>query len=245
MSAAAIKIEVDPGKVFGRQLSELETKQLPYAVMQTINGVAYQARSAWAAAIASQLDRPTAFTRRSTLVTPATKANLTATVFIRDQAAGGNAPATYLQEQVLGGGRRRKALENKLGAMRVLPAGMFAVPGKDAKRDAAGNISRTQTSAIIAALGQGEKDGQMFALTSQHGKLSPGVYQRRVAGRGKKRGVVRGAVKSLLRFVTSGKYRKRLDIFGIAQRVVTRRFPDLLEAELAKAVASTWKRAFK
>lgn len=257
-----LSIAVDPGNVLGRQLTDLERKQLPFAMQRALNDTAFQLRQEWAETMTRVFDRPTPLTQRAVLYRKATRERLTAEIFLRDEAFKGTPPAKYLQAQVMGGTRRQTGKERKLVAAGLLPAGHFVVPGAGAQLDAWGNISLGQVNRILSQIGaqgdatanesaasrgrrnrrEGRKTGyttQFFALKQRRGRLAAGVYQRIRLGR------LGSAVRSVLRFVSGVSYRPRYRIFNLAQRLFDRRFPENFERSLYSAVASAWAREFR
>ena len=259
-----INADIDPKDVFGRQLSELETKQLPFATMQAINATAFDTRQRWAEIMPQVFDRPTPLTQKAVLYRKATKQNLAADVFIRDEAFKGTPPAKYLLAEVEGGQRRQKGIEKRLAAKGLLPAGNFVVPGSGAKLDAYGNVPRSTLNQILAqtnsqfdplsneteasrkkrhARQRGKRGpgftSDLFAIAKARGRLKPGIYERANLGR------LGSAVKSILRFVESVTYRKRYNIFDAAQKIFARRYPENFRREMDKVVASSWNRNFK
>lgn len=264
MSGLQITANVDPVGIFGRQLSELERSQLPFATMQAINQTAFDVRQRWAEIMPRVFDRPTPLTLKAVLYRKASRQNLAADIFIRDEASKGTPPAKYLQAQVSGGSRRQKGIEKRLSAAGILPQGQFVVPGLGVKLDAFGNVPRSQLNQILSQLGAhfdpltnqtdtsrdrrhkrelGKRGpgftSDVFAVKQARGRLKPGVYLRANLGR------LGSGVKSLLRFVDAVRYRKRYDIFQAAQTIYARRFPENFRTELGKAVASSWVRTFK
>jgi hypothetical protein len=254
-----ISARVDPDGSFARALSDFERRQVPFATQQAINATAFETRKEWAEAMPRVFDRPTALTTNAVLYRKATRANLTADIFIRDEAFKGTPPAKYLLAQVEGGTRRRKGLEARLGAKGLLPDGMFVVPGAGAELDNYGNIRGSTINRILSQLGarfdplqnetdvsrgrrqrrekkKGDRRGDHFALRRSHGRLQPGVYQRISTGFG-------SAVQSVLRFVDRVHYGKRYDIFGMAQKIYDSRFPANFRREFDKAMASARARS--
>ncbi len=255
-----VRIVVDGGNVVSRQFSELERTQLPFATANAINATAFDTRERWKEVMPRIFDRPTALTRNAVLYTKATKANLSAEVFIRDEAFKGTPPAKYLAAQVMGGSRRQKGIERQLTAAGLLPAGMFVVPGQGAKLDQHGNIPRSQLTQIKSQLGaqadplsnespasrgrrlkrnarKGKLGGNYFAASKSRGRLVAGVYERIRTATG-------SVVSSVLHFVRSVSYRRRYPIFDMAQTIFNRRYPANFEKSLSAAVASAWARAF-
>src|SRR5690606_17275008 len=109
-------------------------------------------RETWKRTAQRVFDRPTRITVNSVLYAKATKDRLYADVFIRDEASGGTPPARYLLPEVEGGARRLKPFERLLQAQGVMPAGMFAVPGKGAQLDAFGNVPPSQVNQMLSQL---------------------------------------------------------------------------------------------
>lgn len=259
-----IRVAIDPQNILGRQLTELETRQVPFATMQAINGTAFETRQRWAEVMPRVFDRPTPLTQKAVLYNKATKQRPYADIFLRDEAFKGTPPAKYLRTQVEGGSRRRKGIENRLAARGILPAGMFVVPGKFAPLDAYGNVPGSVLNQILSQIGarfdplqnetdasrgrrkrrqrrQGQADTDYIALTSK-GRRRAGIYQRVKFNFG---GKIKHAIRPVLIFVSKAVYRPRFHIFDIARKVFARRYPEQFRQSLATAVASSWARTFK
>jgi len=150
--------------------------------------------------------------------------------------------ADVLRAEIDGGQRRYKRHESALRQARILPPGMFVVPGTAADRDAYGNMKGSQIVQILAwfrafgeqgyranmtdkgrsRLGRGSKRTgrpgfQYFVLKQPYGKLQPGIYKRYAFKSG-------SAVKPVMIFVRSPSYRKRFDFYGVAQRSALEQF---------------------
>jgi hypothetical protein len=260
-----IKVSVDAGGLLGRQLSELERKQLPFATVRAINETAFQVHERWKQVMPQVFDRPTALTLKGVAYKKASLQQPTAEIFVRDEVFKGTAPAKYLQAEVSGGPRRQKRFERALQAAGLMPAGTFAVPGKGAELDAHGNLTGAQFVRILSQLrasgeqgysanetadgrgrrhrreaGKGKKASRRsdyFAVPRAIGGLKPGVYQRIRTGFG------RGVVPVLI-FVRSANYRARYPVFDLAQKTFDRRFPAIFRTELDKAVRNSFARKF-
>lgn len=141
-------------RAFEKALTDLERRQLPFAVAMALNDTAQDASVAEAAALSQHLDRPTPFTKRAYQIERATKSKPYAIVKARP------IQAAYLQYQVFGGRRSPK------GQALVVPSG--------AKLNAYGNLPK---GAVKRALSQ----KNTFA-TKRGGRkakhLGGGVYQR-------------------------------------------------------------------
>lgn len=113
-------------KAVTKALTDLERTQLPYATALALTGIAKRVQSAETAAIAAVFDRPNAFTQRAVGMTRATKATLTATVFVKDAQAKYLEPQEAGGPQFLGGGKRiRTPVDIKLNASGNIAAGQI------------------------------------------------------------------------------------------------------------------------
>lgn len=237
-----IKVDIDAEGVFGRSLVDLERSQIPFAASVAINQTANAVRDAWRKQLEHKLENPRPFTVNAPMVKYSKKREPEATIYLRDQAKGGRAPADYLIDQVFGGSRRHKAFETAVSHGLGLN-GLVAVPGKSAAMDREGNQSTGQVRSILKGMGAGQT-GNVFAIFEaaagrQPGKLRPGIY-RRVKSRGKGKP---GKVRILNAFVKRGSYRARLDLFSTAKTVIARRFEPAFEKALTAAVDDAFRRA--
>lgn len=255
MRGDLLRVSVDPDNVLARQFTALEQKNLPFAVMQAANNTAFAVREEWKRLMPRVFDRPTPLTQNAVLYRKATKQNLVAEVYVRDEATKGNPPARYLMAQVKGGQRLMKPFENRLAAQGLMPAGTQAMPGKGVPLDAYGNIPGATLNRVLSQLGarvdplqnetdtsrgrrrkraakQGDRRGDYFALKQAKGRVLPGIYQRISTGFG-------SALRSILVFVRRASYKPRYRIFDLAERLYQRRFKFEFERELAKAVETS------
>lgn len=239
-----------------RTLAEgLSSRRLNAAMATALTRTALDIREEVKREMRAVFDRPTRFTLDAVYVNPALGSQpvpgalfgeglkrrgsrakfLEAEVELKDDF-GYTEP--YLRAQVTGGQRRLKGLEVALKAANILPAGWLAVPGKDTRRDAYGNVSSGVVRQVLSQLrlarlegdktnlsfdarkqinAQRKAGGRFFAVKpGAKSKLPPGVYQREF--------FVREASLIFL-FVASATYRKRLDFYGIANRIARERLP--------------------
>jgi len=248
-----VKIDVDADNMLGRQFSAIERQNLPFAIVQACNATAFEIRETWKRAAPRVFDRPAPLTVNAAMYRKATKQKLYAEIFLRDEAAKGNAPAKYLQAQVEGGARRPKGMERLLTSAEIMPRDMFAVAGKGAPLDQYGNVKSGQVRQIIsqmrASLEAGytsnETDegkarrlkrqrkrgggGSYFVVKQRRGRLLPGIYERVTFGFG-------SAVRSIFIFTKNASYQPRYNIFGMAQRTWNKLMPFHFNRELQKAL---------
>lgn len=244
---AQIRIAVDPDNVLGRQLSELERSQLPFAASQAANKVAYEIRERWKQRAPKAFDRPTPLTVNAAMYRKATKDRPYAEIYIRDEAFKGTPPAKYLLAEVDGGKRRRKGFERLLQSRGLLSPSQYAVMGRGAQANQFGNVSAGQITKILSQLGaqrdgyqnqtdvsrkrrrgkRNNRDGEYFVVTKRRGALRPGIYER--IGRG-------SGVRSIFIFTNTANYQQRYDIFGMAEDTWKKLMPFYLKRELEKAM---------
>lgn len=131
-----------------------QPRQLAFAGVLALTRTAQRVKEAERHEIADVFDRPTPYTLDALYVRPATRARPEALVGVKDAfgTRSGRAPIAYLRWQITGGLRTQTAFEKALvrgGAMRSEDR---AVPGKAARLDAYGNLSRGQIQQILSQL---------------------------------------------------------------------------------------------
>jgi hypothetical protein len=197
-------------------------RQMPFAVMLGINRTAMLVKDELRAEMTRIFDRPRPATLNSLLTHMATKKNLEAKVWIKDEYEynQGSPFINYLGPNIFGGGRNAKSSEKILRASGVLRGDMFTAHGKGAPLDQYGNIPRGKYLQMISGIGamrdrldnitsrsraRNPRRAQYFILGNPH----LGIYSRQ-----------NGELKSILKFVKAPVYKKRLDFFGVGQRVI-------------------------
>jgi hypothetical protein len=209
------------------------------AVAIALTATAQDVREAEYEEMKRVFDRPTRFTLSSLFLKRATAADLRAVVWLREQWP--NPRVHYLSPQIHGGQRPLKRFEHLLQAKGLLPAGMAAVPGRGARFDANGNMSRGQLIQVLSSLqAMGEhgyaanrtnsarsrrsakRAGQYFVGRPGGGRLPLGVWHKRGE-----------QLLPVLIFVPVPKYSKRFDFYGVANKVVARNFHGNLIAALS------------
>lgn len=221
-----------------RSLSDIGKKQVPFAAAKAITKTAKSVEARIQSDMAGAFKSASPYVKRATFSTSATKANLTATVGLKDQKpAGGTAPAVLLKEHFTGGLRGNKPFEKAIIALGVMPIGYRAVPGGGMKLDAYGNPSRNEIGEMLGALrtrmqvykGRGKRVelvGYFIIPVGARSHLHPGIYKR----------VARGAIKAMFIFVNKAAYRKVIDMERSAREVVAREFQPTFDAAFAEAM---------
>lgn len=211
---------------FSSQLRNVQ-RQANYALMQTINSLAFKVREETHLEMGSTFDRPKPnFTLRSIVVEKATKAQPWAWVGLRKD--GGFRKS--LSAHFMGGRRRFKKFEGWLLAMNVIKPGYMAVPTDNARLDQYGNQTLGEIKAIMGASWRMDRITKGFSATVTKGRgkraasigyfmipssnmkgLEPGVYRRIRAGKGT-------TVQMVVAFVRPGDYDRTIKLEEIAQR---------------------------
>ena len=183
--------------------------QLPYATSRALNDAAKEAVKGLNTSTGKYFDRPTAFTSRGYTVTGySNKNNLEATLNLRP------VQAAYLTPSIVGGIRPQRPSERKTPGISAWR------PGRDAKLNASGNISKAQA---VKALQGG---GKLFRLDTARGKLRPGIYQR----------MARGKIKNILSFNALPNIPRRWPVDRIVKASVARTLPGRLNYWMEQAI---------
>lgn len=205
-----------------------------YAAATALTKSAYDATKAIYAEMDTVFDRPTPYAKRSLRVQGATKHNLVAE--IRPREFGGGTPVwKYLGPQVSAGRPRQpKRYEVALQARGVLPAGMITAPGRGAKLDAYGNLSRGQIKSMLTWFGASSDAHQNRTAKSTKRRKSSWSVMRR---NGRPFAIAQrtsAGIAVVLVFISSASYRPRLDLDRVAQETTNARFPVYFSAALDK-----------
>ena len=221
-----ISIRVDTSAVT-RYLTTLQRQQIPFATATALNDVAFTAQASERAAIGAFFKHPRPFTKRSVMVTKATKLLQSATVFIRPEVAKYLAPYEY--------------------------GGVHVVPGKEQlipialRLDQYGQLTKP-TVAKLNAMAHDPKSGVFFAEI--HGVR--GYWMRPKVRRGTRRTGEYGT-KGKLNTLASGRktaltlialeeapaaVHQHLDFIVNATHQVQAAWPSAIERAMAKALRS-------
>jgi hypothetical protein len=259
------KVEIDT-KGLTQNLTDVEKRQFPFALMTALNETAFQTREAWKAQIGKVFDNPTALTRNAVVYKKANKQNgYAAEILIRDEVSGGTPPSEYLKPQEFAGARKQKPFERKLANH---PRGRkFYTPGKGIDLNAYGNVPQGTISKVLSQLrvadtvlgskknetdkGQARRlkrqrrrggGGSYFILAQNRGKLRAGVVYERIADlsisdAGDASATSR--VRSVLFPSDSApRYTARLNAIDMAHKIFNERFEKVFRQKLRQAVES-------
>lgn len=216
-----------------KALTALSEKDAPFVTAYALTQTAKDIQAELTRTMGSVFDRPTSFTLNSLAVKPATKTDLNAIVFFKNDA--GSVPAwKYLGPEVEGGDRSHKSFEKRLIRQGLMKDTEYAVPGAGIKLDAYGNIPGSTLERILSQVGAAEQFagyqanatkgslkrakakgvGRYFVLRPEMSgaasrAVAPGIYYRT----GLKE------IVPVILFVVAPKYRKRFPFHEVAARV--------------------------
>lgn len=225
-------------------------RQAPFVAAVSLTRSMKDAQAAIKTEMQHTFDRPTAYALNGTFLKAATKQNLEARVWVKDNPSGKGTPADrFLLPQIYGGARGQKGMERLLQRNGLMPSGWFVVPAAGAQLDGNGNVKRGQIVQILSQLklqrGAGfesratgsarsnrtiaRQGVTYFAIPRARRGLQPGIYLKRAFAHG-------SAIKPVFLFVRSVKYRPRLKFFEVGLATTNAQFPRHFDAEWAKAV---------
>lgn len=211
-------------------------KQLQFALTVALTKTAYAGKDDVRDEMVAVFDRPKSYTLGSIGVTPATKAQLSAAVFIKD----GPIKKYALMVQNDGGARHNKGFEKALRSMGALSGGMYVAPAAGAQMDAYGGVSRAQISRIMTDI---NAQGSDFVGVKRKSRRNATVYFALPRGRGRlKAGIYMRKGKTLIpvfHYVSRPTYKVKFDFNKVMEQSVKRNFPVIYVQQVANAIATS------
>jgi len=222
-----------------KDLTRYEKKQIPFALALTLTNTAKRIKEAEVKEMKRVFDRPTRYTLNSIFIKRATKSRLTAKVWVMDSVWSGSPATRYLLPQIEGGKRKLKPFEVQLNRVGILPDGYYTVPGKRARRDKSGNMSRGQINQILSYC-QAQRDHNQN--TTNRSKLNKSLRLIVMEPRGGMPGGIWSIhgdrTKPLLMFVKNVSYSKRWDWWRVADTAYKRNFNREFNLAFNKAMST-------
>lgn len=200
-----------------RGLTKIQRKQIPFAASLALNKVAYQANTAIKKQAKYQLHKPTNWTLAGFLYDKSTKKNLHVVLYAAGAQKGKKGRLAdrnkYLIYQVEGGTR--------------FPDGRaIIVPTKHTRLNKHGNIPRATLKKFV----ENKKKYFSGKPRGRSNETNAGVYER--MGRGGRK-----SIKKVASFVNYARYTdKRLDYYGVIEKVVNRRFKAIFEDSIDRVL---------
>ena len=219
---AQIEAKVDWNAKLVRTWLGAYGKQVPFAIKNALNDVAFEDRKSIGKSAKTVFDRPTAFIVNGWRVDKATKQNLTA--IVKPEAKR----EPYLRANIKGGQRGVKPYEAAFkGAATTSPPSSKFFPTNYQRKDSKGNVTRGTLSKIIDSASKGAKGRNSYFIGRPTGGSRPyGVYQRMAKG-------LRPVFLAATRQMT---YSPVYPIQEIGGKVVTRRYESYLKRRLEQAI---------
>lgn len=247
-----IKINMDI-KAALRSL-DLDQKNVRFGAAVALTKTAQHIKAAEVKEMRDVFSNPNPYTMNSLYVKSATRSDLTARVWLKDDTSKGTPASKYLLPSIEGKARNLKRFEKALISVGAMPAGYRAVPGEAAKLDSYGNMLRGQIVQILAyfrafpemgfksnmtdksraaferRLGRANaaSSAAMFVGRPGGGKLPLGIWQRTSFSAG-------SAIKPVMLFVRHAVYQQIFDFQYVANKTIERHFNPELTSALAMA----------
>lgn len=218
---AAVEFRAKVKSDVNRSLRRLQHTQVPFALASAATAIAKRVQAAQTEALSATFDNPTPFTLRGVGISPATKTNLTAHVFVKD------AQADYLEPYEAGG---LQVLGSKSAMLTPITVGLNQY----------GNIPRTRLATLKA------KPNVFIGPVRTKAGVINGVWQRPArpgsvpASRGKVAStpVARAGLKLLIEFTDPKPVTLSLHYAERAATVVRRVASAELDAAVRRALAT-------
>jgi hypothetical protein len=178
-----IKIDIQGIKELQKGLSELQQRQIPFALSVALNKSAYGSRQAAVKEIADSFDRPTPIVKRGVLYTKSDKRRLVADVYVPEKTRRGVNISRILRPHIYGGHRRVvKASERRLRRFGFMGPNQYMVPGPGAPRDRYGNISGANMTKILSGAAAFQEAGYTGKKTRKRNRYyfvqRVGIFKR-------------------------------------------------------------------
>jgi len=231
-------------------LKQLSGPGAQRALALALNKMAEDAIKPLQSEVASVFDRPTPFTLNAFRIDYAKPSALEAAVAVKDEKSGsssGQAPEAWFQPQVYGGGRALKASEKWLRRAGILPANMYVAPGKGARLDAYGNMSRGHIQQVLSGLKAFDLSGSDHNATDSARSVAKGHARaffvvrkgKRAIGIAERRGK---SMQMVLVFVREPNYSPRFDFHKVVRQVAENDalFESHIDGALAAALGKGW-----
>lgn len=217
-----------------RELDDVARRQIPFAVANTLNELAFDQRKEQQKQMRSIFDRPTPWTLGSLHVRKTNKREFPkggASVKFDEFGAKGTAGGTYLQPQVHGGTRRPTRTERHLRSKGILPSGKFVYPARAARKNKYGNIPASKYTEMLSDLGaqfdpkQNRTGSKAKYFVFQKGAKAAGIAT-----------LMGGELVPFLVFGKAPTYTERYRFFDIGERHFKRNYDRTFGKQLGRAI---------
>jgi len=178
-----VRVSIKGLKELGKGLTELQQRQIPFALSVALNKAAYGSRQAAVREIADSFDRPTPVIKKGVLYTKSDKRRLVAAVYVPEETRRGVNVSRILRPHIYGGHRRIvKASERRLRRFGFMGPSQWVVPGPGAPLDRYGNISARNMKKILAEVSSFQEAGYNVPKRSRRNRYyfipRVGIFKR-------------------------------------------------------------------
>lgn len=226
------------------RLARLRSTEIPTAMRNVINDVAFDTRKRMVEEIERIFDRPTPIvTKVPRVLRKATKAHLSAELWLSDYFAGkgGLDVANALFHHMTGGPatRRRKGMERWLELQGLITSSEWLMPSRALKLDHYGNVPGHLAQKMLADIGAFKGASGFEATTKKRNRkyfwLSGKAYGNRLKGIFTKQGG--RLIPQMVVVRTTPRYAKRFRWDSIARTHAARVVPRFAAKEIAASIA--------
>ena len=225
-------------KKLTKDLTNLERKQIPFAMSLALNESATIGQKAGVKEMERVFDRPTPFILKSLRVTRSSKNNLKAEVGFKNVFGKfGSAVENTLKPHIEGGARQPKASEMTLRRAGILRADEFIVPSRALRLNRFGNIPTGTMNKILANIGGFGEQGYKANTPAANR-----TFKYVVGEVGGTRGIWSIQAKKwkpVLIFVKQPKYTARFDFYRVTESEINRGFPGAMRRSLRRAIETS------
>ncbi len=188
MNAGQQSISIDTRNLERRFVS-LRTKEIPSAIRNTLNDLAFDTRMRMVREIQKIFDKPTPIVQRLPRVERASKQKLEANLYLAEFSGGQTnrkAASRAIVPHMTGqpNTRLKKGLEYRLMKQGRITAGEWMMPSKFVPLDSYGNVSGPETSRMLADIGAydqyaGDAANTKIAKLAKRGGAGRYIWVRR------------------------------------------------------------------
>lgn len=224
-----------------KTLSNMEAKQMPFAVSLAINQTLDEAVPHNQNHMKKVFDRPTPFTLNSLQRKKTHKKRfpMIGRLEFREFAGKGTPASKYLTPQIEGGGRRAKRHERRLSAVGILPHGKMTAPAQGAPLNQYGNLTGAEYTKLLSQLqALGDQSMTRASKMRKRGNFK-GYYVAKNKAKqpvGIRKRINKNKTQLILSFIDPPNYVARYDFYDLNRAFMNKTFRKRISQTLDYAI---------
>ena len=239
MAYTSFKFTKDPSDMV-KTLSNMEAKQMPFAVSLAINQTLDEAVPHNQNHMKKVFDRPTPFTLNSLQRKKTHKKRfpMIGRLEFREFAGKGTPASKYLTPQIEGGGRRTKRHERRLSAVGKLPQGKMTAPAQGSPLNQYGNLTGAEYTKLLSQV-QALGDQSMTRVSKMKKRSTFKGYYVAYKGNqpvGIRKRLSKNKSQKILNFIDPPNYVARYDFYDLNRAFMNKTFRKRISQTLAFAI---------